>query len=46
MSALSYSARYFTPKWTAAATLSTSAIHATYYHKHSDNVQVYFLSVY
>jgi len=39
VSALSYSARYFTPIWAAATTISQNAFHATYYHKHTDTIQ-------
>ncbi|KHJ87366.1 eukaryotic porin [Oesophagostomum dentatum] len=38
VSMLSYSARYTTPVWTAAATLGSSGAHFTYYHKQTDNL--------
>ncbi|EYC44456.1 hypothetical protein Y032_0460g1851 [Ancylostoma ceylanicum] len=38
VSMLSYSARYTTPIWTAAATLGSSGAHFTYYHKQADNL--------
>ena len=37
---MSYAVRYTKPNWALAATLSTSAIHATYYHKQAENLQI------
>jgi len=38
--AMSYGVRYTKPNFEAAATLSSNSIHATYYHKQVDNMQI------